>query len=98
MLNNGDTESLSNMISEIQNAQSNALCFETEIGTTENSMSMISSRYDSSKINYTQMKSDAVDADMAEAITNLTTAKTVYSAALAGGAKIIQTSLIDFLS
>lgn len=98
MLSNGDTESLSSMISEIQNAQSNALCFETEIGTTENSMSMISSRYDSSKINYTEMKSNAIDVDMAEAITNLTTAKTVYSAALAGGAEIIQTSLIDFLS
>jgi len=98
MLSEGDTESLSNMISEIQNAQSNALCFETEIGTTETNMSMISSRYDASEINYTEMKSNAIDADMAEAITNLTTAQTVYSAALAGGASIIQTSLIDFLS
>lgn len=98
MLENGDTDGLSNMISSLQDAQSNALCFQTEIGTTENSMSLISSRYDSSIINYTEMQSDAVDADMAEAIVNFTTAQTVYSAALAAGAEIVQTSLIDFLS
>ncbi len=98
MLQAGDMESLSDMISELQDAQSNALCFQTEIGTTENRLSLISSRYDSSEINYTEMQSNAVDADMAEAIVNLTTAQTVYSAALAGGAEIIQTSLIDFLT
>lgn len=54
-------------------------------------------RYTTSELNYTEMKSNAEDVDMAEAIMNLTTAKTVYNAALAGGAQIIQTSLIDFL-
>jgi flagellar hook-associated protein 3 FlgL len=61
-------------------------------------MEMLSQRYESSELNYKEMRSDAVDADMAEAITNLTTAQTVYKAALAGGAEILQTSLIDFLS
>lgn len=98
MLKKGDTDSLSGMISEIQGAQSNALCFQTEIGATENRLSLISSRYDASEINYTEMQSNAVDADMAEAIINLTTALTVYNAALAGGAEIVQTSLVDFLS
>jgi len=98
MLKNGDTKGLSHMISEIQSAQSNVLCFQTEIGAAKNRMSLIGSRYDSSVINYTEMQSNAVDVDMAEAIVNLTTAMTVYKAALAGGAEIIQTSLIDFLT
>lgn len=98
MLQSGDTDGLSGMISEIQDAQSNVLSFESEIGTMENTMSLISSRYDASTTNYTEMQSEAVDADMAEAITEYTTAQTVYSAALAAGAEIVQTSLIDFLT
>ncbi|NCB50711.1 MAG: hypothetical protein EOM54_02340 [Clostridia bacterium] len=93
-LTSGD---LSGMISEIQNAQSEVLSFETRIGATQSRLSLISSRYDASEINYTEMKSEAEDVDMAEAITNFTTAQTVYSAALAAGAELIQTSLIDFL-
>jgi flagellin-like hook-associated protein FlgL len=44
------------------------------------------------------MQSLAIDADMAEAITNLTAAQTVYNATLAGGAELMRTSLLDFLS
>jgi len=98
LLESGDTDGLSNMISELQSAQSRVLSFETEIGATENRMDMISSRYDSSETNYTEMQSNAIDADMAEAYINYTTAQTVYNAALAAGAEIVQTSLIDFLS
>jgi flagellin-like hook-associated protein FlgL len=86
------------MITSLQNAQNKVLGFMTEIGTSENRLNMISDRYDSSIITYTEMKSNAMDADMAEAIVNLTTAQTVYNAALAGGAEIMRTSLIDFLS
>ena len=42
------------------------------------------------------MFSDAIDADMAQSITQLITALTVYNAALAAGAEIIKTSLLDF--
>jgi flagellin-like hook-associated protein FlgL len=93
-----DADGLSQMVSELQDAQSEVLGFETRIGSTENRLNLISSRYGTSEINYTEMKSEAEDVDMAEAITNLTTAQTVYSAALAAGAELIQTSLIDFLN
>lgn len=98
LLQAGDTDGLKSMISDLQGAQSRVLSFQTEIGANENRMDLISSRYDSSTANYTEMQSDAVDADMAEAILNFTTAQTVYNAALAAGAEIVQTSLIDFLS
>jgi flagellar hook-associated protein 3 FlgL len=38
------------------------------------------------------------DVDMAEAITNLTLEKTVYSSALQVGASIIQQTLLDFIN
>ncbi len=98
MLRSGDSEGLSKMVTEVQAAQERVLAFVANIGTSENRMEMLSGRYTSSELNYKEMRSDAVDADMAEAITNLTTAQTVYNAALAGGAEILQTSLIDFLS
>lgn len=97
---NGDMDSglLSDMPTTLQSTQSNILSLVTKIGSSKNRLSMISGRYTSSKATYTEMKSDAEDADMAEAIVNLTTAKTVYNAALAAGSKIIQTSLVDFLN
>jgi len=97
MLDSGDTDGLKGMISSIQDARSSVLNMETTIGSTENRLDLISDRYDTSKSNYTAMRSNAVDADMAEAITDLMTAKTVYNAALAGGAEIVKTSLLDYL-
>ncbi len=90
-------DELRGMVSELQNAQQNVLTLQTKVGSTQNRLDLISDRYTTSTLNYEKMKSEAEDVDMAEAITNLNTAKTVYSAALAAGSKIMQTSLIDFL-
>lgn len=90
-------DELSQLLTTLQNAQSNVLMQATRIGASQNRLKFFSNRYETSEINYTQMRSDAEDVDMAEAIMNLTTAQTVYNAALAGGAEILRTSLIDFL-
>ena len=97
---NGNLDSglLGEMTSVLQSAQSNVLSLDTEIGTSQNRMTTLSDRYTASKLTYKGMKSDAEDADMAAAAVELSTAKTVYDAALAAGAKIVQTSLINFLS
>jgi Flagellin and related hook-associated proteins len=92
-----DKSELSGMISTLQSVQSQVLSVDSQIGTAQNRLSLIGDRYTASKTTYSTMKSDAEDADMAETITNCTTAKTVYDAALASGSKILQTSLIDFL-
>jgi flagellar hook-associated protein 3 FlgL len=97
MLKSNDVSGLSKYISEIQAAQSSVLSFETVIGASINRMDLISTRYESSEYNYLEMFSDAIDADMAQSITQLITALTVYNAALAAGAEIIKTSLLDFL-
>ncbi|HBR09403.1 MAG TPA: hypothetical protein DD735_11010 [Clostridiales bacterium] len=92
-----DPGGLGGMITAIQKKQSELLNFQTKIGAMQTRMNLIGSRYDKSKINYTAIKSQAEDVDMADAITKLKNAQTVYSAALAAGAEIIQTSLLDFL-
>jgi flagellar hook-associated protein 3 len=98
MLRSGDSKGLAKIVSEVQSAQNRVLSFEAGIGTAINGMDMLGSRYESSVFNYSEMQSLAIDADMAEAITNLTTAQTVYNATLAGGAELMRTSLLDFLS
>jgi flagellar hook-associated protein 3 FlgL len=95
--NGADADELTAMVTQLQNAQSNVLTLETKVGTMQNRLTFLSNRYDKSELNYTEMRSNAEDADMAEAIMNLTSAQTVYNAALAGGAEILKTSLIDFL-
>lgn len=92
-----EPDGLKSMITTLQKKQSDILNLQTQIGTIQNKLELIGSRYSASEINYTEMRSEAEDADMAEAIMNFTTAKTVYSSALASGAKMLQISLIDFL-
>lgn len=98
MLKSNDVSGLSKYISEIQDAQSSILSFQTVIGASINRMDLITTRYDSSDYNYLEMLSNAIDADMAQSIMQLTTALTVYNSALAAGAEIVQTSLLDFLN
>jgi flagellin-like hook-associated protein FlgL len=90
-------EGLQGMVTLLQKAQNNVLTLSTKIGAIQNRMSFLSGRYDSSELNYTEMRSYAEDVDMAEAIINLTEAQMVYNAALAGGAEILKTSLVNFL-
>ena len=49
------------------------------------------------KLNYVERKSQLEDADITQAVMDLTTRQTAYKAALASSAKILQLSLVDFL-
>lgn len=89
---------VSDFVSRLQNKQSGLLTLDTKLGAMQNRITSISDRYTQSTLSYKQMQSDAEDVDMAQAIENFSTAQTVYNAALASGAKILQTSLLDFIS
>jgi flagellar hook-associated protein 3 FlgL len=47
--------------------------------------------------NLTQQLSDVEDIDLPQTITDMQLQQTAYQAALAAGAKVVQSSLIDFL-
>jgi flagellar hook-associated protein 3 FlgL len=97
-LENGETADVVNKyIPKLQEAQNHLLGHAATIGGATNRLDLLSSRYAQDEINYTQMLSDAEDADEAEVIMNFKMAEAVYNAALAAGASIIQPTLMDFL-
>ena len=49
------------------------------------------------KLNYTERKSELEDADITQAVMDLTSRQTAYKAALASSAKVMQLSLVDYL-
>ncbi len=70
----------------------------SEIGGKTNRMELVLNRIGDDTINYTQLLSNAEDADMSEIIMKLKNAENVYQASLSTGARVIQPSLIDFIS
>ncbi|RYL95812.1 flagellar hook-associated protein FlgL [Sporolactobacillus sp. THM7-4] len=70
---------------------------QTASGGNSNRISMIKNRLDTQKTIATKIMSNNEDADYAETIVKLNQQQNVYTAALSVGARIIQTSLVDFL-
>jgi flagellar hook-associated protein 3 FlgL len=84
-------------ITQLQNMQGGLLSKAAELGGRLNRLDMLANRYEIDFLNYTQLKSDAEDADFAELIMNFSMAMNVYNAALSSGAMVIQKSLVDFI-
>jgi len=80
---------------------------ESQMGTLNSNVSDISAKtlslntkksvIQGLELSYTGRKSDIEDADLAEAIMNLSAKELAYNAALSASAKIMQRSLVDFL-
>lgn len=62
-----------------------------------NRLELTASRFEAQEIATSDQLSRIEDADMAEAITDLSMRESVYRSALAVGARVIQPSLVDFL-
>jgi len=90
-------DQLGKFIKPLQDAQNHLLTKVAELGGRTRRLDLLSARYDQDAINYTQMQSDAEDADFSEVIMNQKMAESVYQAALSTGARIIQPTLMDFL-
>ncbi|MCO7176435.1 flagellar hook-associated protein FlgL [Sporolactobacillus kofuensis] len=70
---------------------------QADLGAKTNRIDMVKNRLDEQKTVATQVMSSNEDADYAETIVKLNEQQNVYNASLSVGAKIIQTSLVDFL-
>ncbi|WP_010631877.1 flagellar hook-associated protein FlgL [Sporolactobacillus vineae] len=70
---------------------------QADVGAKEDRVKMISNRLDSQKTMATNVMANNEDADYAQTIVDLNQQQNVYNAALSVGARIIQTSLVDFL-
>lgn len=67
------------------------------VGATANRLEGAGSRLEELEESGVDLLSKVENADMAETLTNYTTQKTAYEAALKAGASIVQMSLLDFL-
>jgi len=96
-LNSGDSSKISSMITTFEGDSDNLLRVRADVGARSNRLDLTSNRLDSDNTNFTKLMSDNEDVDMAETIMNLQNEQNVYRASLAGGAKVIQPTLVDFL-
>ncbi|MGI6585267.1 MAG: flagellar hook-associated protein FlgL [Lutisporaceae bacterium] len=93
-----NTEGISSALTRIENQFENVNAIIAEIGVKMNRVNLTSNRILDDTLNLRDLLSKNEDADIAEVIMNLKMEEYVYQASLSGGAKIIQPSLVDFLT
>lgn len=93
----GDSAGISIQLNTIDTELGNVLSKRADIGARQNRMDLTENRMSSDIINYTKLMSENEDVDIAETIMNMKNEENVYQASLAGGARIIQQTLVDFL-
>ncbi|MED1489214.1 flagellar hook-associated protein FlgL [Bacillus smithii] len=69
-----------------------------DLGARQNRLEMMESRVDNQEVIATKVLSDNEDVDYEKAITDLTAQESVHRAALAVGARVLQPTLMDFLT
>src|SRR3954469_18564073 len=94
----GDTTALGTTdLKAIQGQIDNTLAVRARVGASMNRLETASSRLAEMEESTMSMLSNTEDADMAETLVNFSTQQAVYQSALNAGARIVQTSLLDFL-
>jgi flagellar hook-associated protein 3 FlgL len=97
-LRTGDTAKLgTDDLKAIQGQIDNLLSVQARVGAGMNRLDTASSRLQEIEESTMSMLSNTEDADMAETLVNFSTQQAVYQSALQAGARIVQSSLLDFL-
>lgn len=95
----GDKTSLqTNRLTELTNAQNQLLVSMAAIGATQNRLETLTTNTEASVDQLRVTLSDNIDADYAETVVNLNAQSNAYRAALEAAARVIQPSLLDFIS
>jgi flagellar hook-associated protein 3 FlgL len=84
-------------LGRMQHHQTHNLGLMAEVGGRLARLDLMMDRYMKDELNYTQMKSDVEDLDLAEAIMWFSMTEAVYRASLGVGGRILPPTLIDFL-
>ncbi|MCM3029684.1 flagellar hook-associated protein FlgL [Niallia sp. MER 6] len=96
-LENGDSSELDSLLGRLDTSLDSLNGERAELGARYNRLEMVESRLDQQSVVATKILSENEDVDMEKAITDLTVQESVHRAALSVGARIMQTSLMDFL-
>jgi len=93
----GQYTQTSNMLDDFDREIGNVLRARADVGARQNRVDLTADRMSNDLVNFTDLMSKNEDVDIAETIMNLKNEENVYQASLAGGARIIQQTLVDFL-
>jgi len=96
-LDSGDNKEVSNLLGTIDSIHDNLLRVRADVGARTNRLDLTMDRLENDTVNFTKLMSLNEDVDMAEVIIKLKSEENVYRASLAGGARVIMPSLLDFL-
>lgn len=97
-LRTSDFAGITQSLGALDDHQDNISALRGEGAAKINRLELTASRFEAQRIATGDQLSRIEDVDMAQAITDLTMKETVYRSALATGARVIQPSLVDFLS
>ena len=91
-------ENIENDIKMLDEGFNNLSAARATLGSKSRRLELVSSRYDDFKMHYTELLSNVEDVDIAEVILKLKQQESVHKAALTAGARMIQPTLLDYLS
>ena len=91
----GDT--IGGFLTDIQKSVSDVLDVQAGVGANQNRLETVQNRLSILELNVTKQMSENEDTDYSKAIVQMTTQESIHQAALSVGAKIIQTTLVDFI-
>lgn len=92
-----DYEAIRSMTQNFSDNLDNVLRLRADVGARINRLDLTENRMLNDVTNFTRLMSENENVDMTDTIMNLKNEENVYRASLAGGARIIMPSLIDFL-
>lgn len=90
-------EAATNYLDEVDNKTNSVLSVRTALGARVNRLELTQNRLESQNLNINSLMSKNEDADMSEVYTDLKMQESVYQSALSIGARVIQTTLVDYL-
>ncbi len=93
----GNHKQISDFLDVFDAQMGNVLRCRADVGARQNRVDLSADRMSMDEVNFTDLLSKNEDVDIAETIMNLKNEENVYQASLAGGARIIQQTLVDFL-
>jgi flagellar hook-associated protein 3 FlgL len=96
-LQTGDVSGAQTATNEVRDALNSVTGQRIFYGNAENQLNSTQTFLNQEKVNLTSQATNLVGADMSQVATDLTQAQTAYSATLAAAAKILPTSLLDYL-
>ena len=90
-------EVIGGFLTDVQKSVGDVLDVRADVGAKQNRIETIENRLSILEVNITKQMSENEDTDYAKTTTEMTTQESIHQAALSVGAKIIQTTLVDFI-